>query len=480
MDGPASIPHKSTLLAQFARIRRSPFFLNLASLGGATVASRLIGLITLGYTARVMGPEHYGIIGFGASVAAYAGIVISPGLMTWGARELARDRANAGRYLVIVNLTQLVLALLAFSGLIAFAFLALSDPVERTVVILSGLVLLQTALAAEWVLNGLELVRVTAGIGLVSTCISTAGLLLLIRSPEHLYRVPLLSLGVGLLSSCITYAVLLKRLGVRLILPSAREFRTALRASAPLGVTLALVVVLHHANNLIIRAFVGQAELGMYLASYRLLELATTVPALLGTAFLPRLYRSVADSPEASAREARLFAQVHMTLAFPVAAMFLAEAGTIIGMVYGESYLAAVTLLRIMSLAVLFNFAICGYSNCLIAFGRDRVMLAVVVASAVVAIGGGLLAVPVLGATGAAIVVAGVDMAGFLVSLPAYSRTIGALQFGTWTLPALGGGCMVAMSFGLQATPLPVWLRIVLVMSVYLPFAWAGARRILR
>jgi O-antigen/teichoic acid export membrane protein len=268
----------------------------------------------------------------------------------------------------------------------------------------------------------------------------------------------------------------LKKMNVRPAWTGPTQFRQALLASLPLGTTVALVVILHYANNLIVRAYLGAAVLGVFLAAFRLLELATTVPGMLSTVFLPRLTRFVVKDVDTAGREARIFAKVHMIVAFFIAAFMLAEAPAIINIIYGAKYTGAVDLLRLMAVAVIFNYAICGYTNCLISFGRDRVMLTVAVVAAVVSVGGGLLLVPRLGAIGAALVVACIDLAGWLVSLPYYRHVVGSLQFRAWIWPVLGAGCITIFSLLFQAVGLSMWVRAPLAMLAYAPFVWQEIR----
>ena len=466
--------------SRLQRLTRSTFVRNLVGLGGATLLNRLLGLLTLGYAARQLGPESYGLIGYGASVAAYASILLSPGLSTWGVREVARDREAAGRLLVIVNGTKLVLALLGMLAVVVFAWGWLPTERERWIVLLSCLVLLTQALSADWVLNGLELARVSAGFGILGTLASTVGLLALVHEPDDAYVVPLLAFGAGLISLLPAYPMLLKRLGLRIVWPTAMQVRQALLASMPLGLTSATVVVLHYANNLIIKGYLGDRELGVYLSAFRLFELAGTVPTILAGAFFPRLARSVAGTPDRAMREARLFARVHMVPAFLIAGMALVEAEGVIALLYGAEYAQAVPLLQVMSVAVLFNYAICGYTNCLISFGRDRVMLIVVVVSAIVSVGGGLWLVPKFGSLGAALVIACVDLAGWLVSLRAYREAVGTLQMATWIRPLAGAVCACGTSLLLQAVDVPFLVRVPLAVLVYAPFVWLEIRSALK
>ncbi len=352
------------------RLLRSTLFRNFMGLMSATVAGRMLGLLTLGYAARALGPEAYGLVGYGQSVAAYASIALVPGLANWGLRAVARDRSQAGTLLAIVNGAKLALAVLALAGVAVFVWVAVADPRQQLVVLLSCAALVTQAAAADWVLNGLELSRISAGIGVVGTAIYTAGLLALVHQPGDLYLVPGLNLVASALVLVPTYVYLVRRCGVTVQKPASDEVRAALVAAVPLGVTSTLVVVLHYANNFIVHGFLGPTELGVYLAAFRLVELAGTLPSLLAGAFFPRLARTVAQAPDRAVREARLFARVHMVPGFCIAAMAFAEAPAVIDLIYGAKYAAAVPLLRIMAVAILFNYATCGYTNCLISFGN--------------------------------------------------------------------------------------------------------------
>jgi O-antigen/teichoic acid export membrane protein len=455
-----------TLRGLVARFRGSSFLLNLLSLSGATIASRLIGLITLGYAARVLGPKGYGLAGYGMSVVAYAGILLSPGFLTWGTRAIARDRKRAGEAVAVVALTEVVLATLVYVGLIAFS-LTRRDLPERIIVLVCGTALFSSALSVDWVFAGLERMRTPAALSVPGAILSTVGLLVLVQSPADVYTYPLIGIGSSLLMSATGYLLLVRSLKIGLVIPGFARFRRALLESLPLGIMVALSVVLHHANNLIIHAFLGSTALGRFLAAFRLLELITTIPGILASVFLPRLARVVVESPPEACREARLFAQVHMSTAFFIAAFLAVEAPSIITIVYGARYAGAVELLRVMSIAVIFNFAICGYTNCLIAFGHDQVMLLVVLTSAVVSVAGGLLLVPRIGVVGAALVVACIDLSGWLVSLPFYRRRIASLQLATWIWPGLGASGIVIICTLLQGGGAPLWVRVPIAAAAY-------------
>ena len=467
-------------IAELARrMRHSPFFLNLFSVAGATFLSRLIGVVALGYPARTLGPENYGTVGFGFSVFAYAGILLSPGLLVWGTREIARCRERAGETTIIVLLARLFLACVGYACVAVYATFFTDSAFERNTVLICCLSLFGTALAVDWVFNGLELMRIPAFVGVLGSGLYVGTLFVFVRSHHDAYVYAALGPALSLFPLLAMGALLLRQ-PIRWNLPTAGAFFRALWSSLPLGAMVALVIILHYANNFIVKAYLGAAVLGVFLSAYRLIELATTVPGILASVFLARLARFVATAPDEAIREARVFAQAHMILGFFVAAVFFAEARDIVRILYGTGYEDAAGLLRIMAVSVIFNYAICGYTNCLISFGKDRVMLMVVAVSAVVSLAGGFLLVPRIGAPGAALAIMALDLAGWLVSLPAYKRAVGSLLLDVWVRPALGGLCVIAVCAALRHLGVIVWIRGPIEACIYTPFVLLEIRRAFR
>ena len=450
-----------TIPSQLSRLFKSRLFLNISVLGASTVIGKLIGLFNLGYIARAFGPENYGMIGFGTSVVAYAGILLSPGLMTWGTRDVARHKENAGETVISINLIQVALAVLGFGLLLLFSHFFIHDEKQRMIVILCGLQLFQTALSIEWAFNGIEHSRVPAALSVISSAALSLCLILFIKNPTDIYLYLVLNFAILTLFVLVSYLIFFRHFKVRFSGPNLKSVRKAFIQSLPLNITTALVVILHYANNLIVKYFLGSNALGEFLAAFRLLELTNTIPGLLGTVFLPRIARlKITDLPVAK-EEARLFGQINMILAFIIAPLILAESEAVILVVFGTQFLSAAYLLGMMTFAMVFNFAICGYTNVLISFGEDRVMLKIVIVSAAVSILGGLLLVPIFGVLGASIAICCIDIAGWMVSMPTYRRIIGPLGLNKWMRPILAGCFLIGLSFVLKMTDIPMWSRLI-------------------
>lgn len=450
------------------RLLNSSFLRNLSAVTLSKIATILLGLVTVGYAARALGPGLFGMYTFAEAAVAYVSILLLPGLVNWGQRAIAQDRPSSGRNLTIVASTRFVLSVVGYGCLVLFAFRGVDDSTQRNIIIVFGLSLLTMALDIEWVFGGLELMRVPALITVIVAAVRVMWLLALIKSPDDVLVYAAMAPALDLLKFSLG-CFFLRSTPVRLAIPRMDGLRAAWWSALPLNIVGTMVILLHHANKLFVYGFLGPAELGIFGAAFRLATLATMFPALLASVFLPRLARIVQEQPEKAQREAQLYASTHMLIAFFIALLFFTESSSIVAIIYGESYSQSAALLRLLAVAVVFNYAICGYSNCLVSYNRDRAMIATVVASLIVSIGGGLFLVPAFGCVGAALAVCGIDLAGWLTSLPRYKKVVGSLNLRAWIVPIIWGSAAAGLVLFLQALDVTVWLRVPLAMVVYFP-----------
>jgi O-antigen/teichoic acid export membrane protein len=436
--------------APLAEILGSSLVSRFGSVGLATLVSKLLTLGSLGVAARALGPEAWGLAGSALAAVAYASVLLSPGLMAWGTREIARDRECTRAALVIVNLTQAALALIAFGAIAAAGWRFIEAPAVRAVWLISALALFAQALSVEWVFDGLERPQVQARLQIVVSAARLGAVVWLCHSPADIFAYAAILpffLGIQALAG---YWVLYRGGWFRPLWPGLASTRRALAAAWPLGVTMALFLLAHNANTLIVQAVHGWQAAGHYLAALRLVEMASVLPGVLGTVFRPRLARVCSSGSPAAARETQLYARAHLLAGWLLASLVFAEAPRIIGWLYGESYAAAAPLLRIFALAILANYLVCGYTNCLVAFGCDRVVLRAMAIAGPAAVGAGLALTPVWGPPGAALAASLIHPLGWLLALPEYRRTVGSLEWRHWTRPCAAALAIVALSWWLE------------------------------
>ena len=71
-----------------------PLVINILSISGADVGTRLIGFFAITYLARVFGPENMGILAIGMAILTYASIISTMGLPAIGVRSVSANKSS--------------------------------------------------------------------------------------------------------------------------------------------------------------------------------------------------------------------------------------------------------------------------------------------------------------------------------------------------------------------------------------------------
>jgi O-antigen/teichoic acid export membrane protein len=82
---------------------------NTGVLLASQIASYILGLFFIMYTARYLGAEGLGILSFALAFTGIFGVFADLGLSTLTIREVARDKSLAGKYLGNVAVMKVIL-----------------------------------------------------------------------------------------------------------------------------------------------------------------------------------------------------------------------------------------------------------------------------------------------------------------------------------------------------------------------------------
>lgn len=98
------------------------------------LASYILGLFFIMYTARYLGAEGFGILSFALAFTGIFGVFADFGLSTLTVREVARDKLLAGKYLGNIAVMKVILVVVTF-GLIALTINLLGYPQQTITVV---------------------------------------------------------------------------------------------------------------------------------------------------------------------------------------------------------------------------------------------------------------------------------------------------------------------------------------------------------
>jgi len=303
---------------------------------------------------RLLGPEGNGRYAIAVVVWLYVKTLSDFGLSLLATADIARDRSAAGR--IIGETTLLRLLILAISALPVGVYVAAglssdSLAVESAVAILLlylSVVPSSYAEAVNSALNGFERMEIGAWLN-IAVSLVRAPLALILARWLGVEGVALAALIAAALSADL-YRRTASRTGVGDVawsLGSARA-RTLVARSWPLLVNALLVNLFFRVDVFILQAVNGDEALGIYDASYKLINLVTIVPAYVTLAIFPAMAQRSGDANSLD-RTLRTASYFLVWIAWGIVATTTALAGSAIRVLAGADYMPeAAILLRIL------------------------------------------------------------------------------------------------------------------------------------
>jgi O-antigen/teichoic acid export membrane protein len=391
---PAREPPLDKATSGFEAERRAAFANTLFK--GASVpvekGSRLVLMLA---AAPALGAAAFGCYQFAATLTTFLMLCTEMGLGIWTTRALARDRSRAA-VLVGTALRMRGLAVVPYVVAMAVAVAVLGPGDTRVAIVFLAPIALGNAVVdyAATVFRGFERFQDEAGLNVVRALLTMgAGLGALALRPT------IGALGAGVLAGTAISAAgafLLFAWRYRLIGrgTGSRFDRGVARAALAQGIPLWLVTLISllyfRGDVLLMRIFVGDAEIGAYSAAYKIFEGVAILPGVIMAGAFPALARAHGD-PARQRRWERLLVTTLLGLG--------AAAGAA---VYGAGFARAVASLRILALAVPFLFLNAALTSILIARNLERRNLLFAILMLLVNTGANLVLIPRAGGPGAA------------------------------------------------------------------------------
>ena len=382
------------------KTRQDSILESFASLSGGVILSRLVAFVGTAYLARVLGTYAFGIIGLATAVTTLLAVALRTGFEPVGAREVARDPKSAANLAAGVGIFRLLFALLGI-GLLAFVTFVLDKPQEvRLVVFLTGFLLLPLALDARWVYRGLARNRWVGFSMVVAQIVYVGTLLLVVKGPKDVIRVPP-ALVLGEMAAVVFLALPLMS-----DWKGRTDWRRAWGVLRSSGFLVASGVLGHltRTTDVVIIAFLlGENEVGIYSAAYRVCFLVMAIGLSLHSTYLPRLAQISRDDPRAMSQLANRAWEAGGSLAIPIVVGGWILAEPLLSHLFGPEYAAGQGAFRLLLLGTGFFFLHGILFHVMVAFDRTRPELTILGTAAGLNVVLNILLIPGLGIQGAAL-----------------------------------------------------------------------------
>lgn len=347
---------------------------NVFWLSFSEIATRFIRGIIVIYAARILGVAEFGIFSYALGLAGLFTIFSDIGIMQILTRELAQKPEERDRYFATAFIIKSVLLI---STALAIAFLAPLFSLKTAVKLMPLMALLvffdgirDFSLSF---FRALEKMEITAFVTLLTNItIVGAGIMALWHYGTSTALATTYVIGAG--AGAFTAAMLLRKEYGKVWKSFDKKLvRQIVSYSWPLLFMGMLGSFMLNTDNVLIGWFLGEADVGLYAAAQKVVQILYILPAIIASATFPTIARYIASNDSAYIKSIieKSMSMVFL-IAIPIAVGGIILAEPIILFLYKTEFLSSVVTFRILILTVLLTFPGIIIGNLGLAYNRQR------------------------------------------------------------------------------------------------------------
>ncbi len=371
-----------------------------------TVSSFVFPMITFPYVTRVLLTEAYGKVTFAASVLSYFAMFASLGIPTYGIRACARVRndrlklTKTVQELLIINLITSAITYVAF-----FVSMFLVDRFRQdsALMLINSVSIILNVLGVTWLYTALEQYSYITVRNLLFKVLSIVLMFVFVHNPSDYVIYGAISVVAAGGSNFLNFVNLRKYISLRPV--GNYDFKQHLKPIFVFFATTVAVSVYTNLDTVMLGFMSDDAQTGLYGAAVKVKTLLLALVSSLGNVLLPRL--SVYIAKQEYDQFKRMLSKVLnflLLITVPLTVFFAIFAYDSIVFISGTSFAGATLAMQLLMPTVFFN-ALNGMTGnqMLVPLGREKAVMLSVIAGAVLDFALNWVAIPKMGAAGAAL-----------------------------------------------------------------------------
>jgi O-antigen/teichoic acid export membrane protein len=375
---------------------------NFLSLSAAEIACRGTSVLVTLSLAQCLGKAGYGRIEFAFNIVFWLVLLVRNGCEVIAARELARHPRLVRPLVNHLFFIKVALAVMLFLGLVIVGAVTLTDPADRKLLALYGLMLLTTAMGLDFVYRGMERMGLVAVSLYIRTAVYALGVWYWVGDASRIAWVPAWLAAGEACGIALVWGSYAREYGFPRPVLNGRFLAVFLRRCRPVLMIQVAQTVLGSVDLMVVGLLCTWEQVGLYGAPHRMVTAALTFGMIFQQVVFPTLARSWRDTPMAGRRALDALVRVLTLGLVPLAVGATVLAVPLVRYLLPESYSEASTLLALgIWRAPLLTLAFL-YHTALIAQNRESAGVRLLAAGAIAS--GPLVALMVwqFGLTGAA------------------------------------------------------------------------------
>jgi len=379
-------------------------FKNTVALLSAQLIAKLLNLVLLILSARILGTEGYGRYSFAFAFSGIFLIFSDMGINTLIIRDVARNREQASQIFGNCLVVKLFLSTLSvIIPIVIIQFLDYHFEVKLIVFLATiGLIFSSISQAYTALFRGFERMELEALVVIINVflvTISGSTVLLLGFNVVVLMTTFVISNIISLLFSIF----LCRKLTKPKFVFKKKILQRVLWQAISIGVAMVFVAILFRLDTIMLSFLRSDSEVGLYAVAYKFINVFVMIPTALMGAMFPNMAFSFQNSKETMRRLYENAYRVLMIVAFAMAIFITILSPTLIRLLFGGEFSEAELTLRILIWSVLFISINSILFNVLLSSDNQKVLAKATAAATLLNILLNMFLIPQLGHVGAAI-----------------------------------------------------------------------------
>ena len=371
-----------------------------------TISNFIFPLITFPYVSRILLAEGVGTVNFATSIVAYFSMLGMLGIPTYGIRACAKirdDKEKLNKTVIEIMILNAIVMSIALVLLLVSVLSIEKLYTERMLYLILSSTLVFNVLGVDWLYRSLEKYTYITIRSIVFKFISVILMFLFVHQTQDHLIYGAISVFAAVGSNVLNFINLRKLISI----PSINDLNIFQHLKPTLTFFLLTVssTIYLNVDTTMLGFIKGSEAVGYYSAAVKIKQILVSVVTSLGTVLLPRLsYYYEQGNHEEFKRLTQKVLNFVLLISLPVVAYFIIVSEQAILFLSGDSFLPAVLPMRFIMPTVLFI----GLSNLtgiqiLVPTNREKLVVYSTIIGAIVDILINSFAIPLLGATGAAI-----------------------------------------------------------------------------
>lgn len=372
------------------------------------ISMRFLKLILFIYAARKLGTSEWGVFSYALALLSTFEIFSDIGVNSVILRETARKADNAREYISTSFFLKLGLSFISSIALFSLIFFIKNGDAVKILIPITAIMLFFDSMGEfGYSLNrAFEKMELEAFTKIISTILLVVLGFVFISDHPKAISLSYAYVISGILEVIIMYYILRPHLKNILTIFNKKLIPYIFKEAWPIATVSAIGTIMANIDMVLLGWFTNSYNIGLYSAAQKPVQIIYLVPTLLSTAIFPVFSRLALNDKDKIKNVIRKSFNISLIIALIINVAVLLIGGPIFKLAFGQQYIEAIPLFKIMALAIITGAPGIIISNALFALGEQKKLIQFISVTLVIDIILCLLLIPRYGIYGAAISVA--------------------------------------------------------------------------